>query len=228
MSHIFRITSCLNLLLLTVKCVYIETNFYLHLNQICLNRETNIITQFSDNSLIKLYFDKIKCNAFLFNINNLNQKLDDKLKLLQEKHFNLFIELNNEKELNLLIDKMMTYLLSIKSNIIIILNSKSMSDVVIQIFKSFVSFRCYVIRHENNLNSTEIAYIRPIVNNCHSFNGILYSSEIEVKSMLTAKPSQCNLNGTVLRVVVNKVNNNNYYLFVYKILSFNLRIKNSV
>ncbi len=215
MSHILRITSCLNLLFLTVKCVYIETNFYLHLNKICLNRETNIITtEFSDNSLIKLYFDKIKCNAFLFNINNLDQKFDDKLKLSQEKDLNLFIELNDEKELNLLINRMMIYSFSVKTNIIIILNSKSISDIVIKIFKSFVSFRCYVIRHENNLNSTEIAYIRPIVNSCHSFNGILYSSEIKVKSMLTAKPSQCNLNGTVLRVVVNKVNNN--YLFNYK------------
>ncbi len=85
------------------------------------------------------------------------------------------------------------------------LKNNSFGDIEKRIFETYSGFRCYVLRYERSPNSTKIAYIRPVINRCHLFDGILYSSEINFKNILTAKPSQCNLSGTLLRVVVNQV-----------------------
>ncbi|CAG2166371.1 unnamed protein product [Oppiella nova] len=67
--------------------------------------------------------------------------------------------------------------------------------------KIFNDFRSIVIRYETDLNEVAVAYIRPVINGCHSYNGILYSTDSTVKDKITS--NTCNLNGTQLRVVVN-------------------------
>ena len=48
-------------------------------------------------------------------------------------------------------------------------------------------------------------YIRPVVHGCVRYNGILIPNSKEDWKALTTKPSHCNLNGTTLNVVMNKV-----------------------
>jgi hypothetical protein len=198
----------LNLMLITIECVYIDANFYVYLNKTCLtDKKIVILTEFSNDFLIKLHFNKLKCNAFHINQNKFDNDLKNILKLLKIKDSNLLLEFKNENELFSILRTLSEDLLFMKINVnvIIVLKNKSFSDLEKKIFESLTEFRCHVLRYENNLNATQIAYIRPIINSCHSFDGILYSSDLNLKKMLTTKPSQCNLNGTVLRVVVNEV-----------------------
>jgi hypothetical protein len=198
----------LNLMLITIECVYIDTNFYVYLNKTCLtDQKIVILTQFSNDSLIKLHFNKLNCNAFHINQNKFDNELKNIFKLLKIKDSNLLLEFKDENELFSILRTLSEDLLSMKINVntIIVLKNKSFSDLEKKIFESLTEFRCHVLRYENNLNATQIAYIRPIINSCHSFDGILYSSDLNLKKMLTTKPSHCNLNGTVLRVVVNEV-----------------------
>lgn len=199
MSHLMLIACYIPSFLTIVKSVYIETNFYLYLNQICTTSQTNIVlTKFNNNSIIELYFNQINCNYYHFN----TSRFDDHL---YERNFNLFIEFNNEEELILMIKNIYSDILSVKTNIMLLFKSKNIKGITMKLFESFVELRCYLIRYENNLNLIEVSYIRPIINGCHLYNGILYSSDFNVKEMLTTKPSQCNLNGTVLRVATNEV-----------------------
>jgi len=196
-----KITIYLNLMLIIVECVYIDTNFYLYLNQICLSHQKNIIlNEFSYDSLIKSHISKTKCDTlFEYTI------FTNKSRILRINDKNSLIEFNGEEDLILILEKIFTDFLSTNINVIIVLKNNYFVDIEKRIFKTYSGFRCYVLRYERSLNSTKIAYIRPVINSCHLFDGVLYSSEIIFKNMLTAKPSQCNLNGTLLRVVVNQV-----------------------
>jgi hypothetical protein len=203
MSHKFisKITIYLNLMLKIVECVFIDTNFYLYLNKICLSRQKNIIlTEFSYDSLIKSYISKTKCDTlFEYTI------FTNKSQILRINDKNSLIEFNGEEDLILILEKIFTDFLSTNINVIIVLKNNSFGDIEKRIFETYSGFRCYVLRYERSLNLTEIAYIRPLVDSCHLIDGVLYSSDANLKNMLTSNPMQCNLNGTLLRVVVNKV-----------------------
>jgi hypothetical protein len=191
-------------MLINIECAYIDTNFYFYLNKTCLTgQKILILTQFNNDSLTKLHFNKLKCNAFHINQNKFDNEFKNILKLLKMKDSNLLLEFKDENELFSILRTLSEDLSNV--DVIIVLKNKSFGDLEKKIFESLTEFRCHVLRYENNLNATQIAYIRPIINSCHSFDGILYSSDLNLKKMLTTKPSQCNLNGTVLRVVVNEV-----------------------
>jgi len=125
MSNILNIFS-FSLLFMTIRCIYIETNFYLYLNQICLTKRNNLIlTELRNDSLIRLYFNQIKCNSFLYNSNDLENVFIDNLRYLKQKDLNLFIELNNEKDIFFILNKIRINFQLEEMNVIIVLRSKS-------------------------------------------------------------------------------------------------------
>ncbi len=120
MSHKFisKITIYLNLMLKIVECVFIDTNFYLYLNKICLSRQKNIIlTEFSYDSLIKSYISKTKCDTlFEYTI------FTNKSRILRINDKNSLIEFNDEEDLILILEKILTDFANIQFKIYVFNN----------------------------------------------------------------------------------------------------------
>jgi len=138
----------------------------------------------------------------------LNEEYSEDIRILDQKNVNLMIELNNDQDFDDLSQKVFNSYFSMNVNFILVLKSQTLIDIELNLFNNFNGFRCYVIRYENDLNVVKVSYIRPIINGCHEYNGILYSIDPKVKDMLTSQT--CNLNGTHLKVVTNIVSIKRY------------------
>lgn len=87
-------------------------------------------------------------------------------------------------------------------NIFIIIKSDFIHEFSKNIFQTYSELKSTVISVKN---PKIMAYIRPVIKGCQSYDGILFSNEPGVSDVLTANPLKCNLNGSVLKVVVNEV-----------------------
>ena len=192
-----------------IESVFIDQNFYVFLNQICLTHQKNIIfTNFRNTSQIYKYFNENSCNHYIMSAKGLNEEYSEDIRILDQKNVNLMIELNNDQDFDDLSQKVFNSYFSMNVNFILVLKSQTLIDIELNLFNNFNGFRCYVIRYENDLNVVKVSYIRPIINGCHEYNGILYSIDPKVKDMLTSQT--CNLNGTHLKVVTNIVSIKRY------------------
>ena len=92
---------------------------------------------------------------------------------------------------------------SMNFNFIFMVKYGTVNGIENEIYDRFYGFRCHIVQYETDLNHVTVYYIRPVINGCQSYNGVLMSSDPNTKDMMTS--TNCNLNGSVLRVAANIV-----------------------
>ena len=202
----------------TVDNIFIDTNFDKFLKEVC-HTHSNVLL-FSKGQHVSLMEQKFlddHCHFHNQDLNSLNEDFTSDIIQLDENDVNLIVELNSESELHI-IYKVIDSKFSMNVNFIIIIKSGTLEDIELKIFHKFDGFRCHIVKYVNGLSDVNVSYVRPVINGCHSFNGILYSSEANLKEKMTS--TACNLNGTYLRVaanivseVISKLNLNFEHLF---------------
>ena len=193
------------LLLLIQQCqlIYIDDNFNLFLSRVCTSRINNVLfTKNHNNSLLRNYFQKNHCFFTCKDLSELNEEYSKEIRLKTEYELVIYIELNNVQELMSISYPVFENYYSMNVNFIII-NKIATIDDILKIKHRFHHFRCHVVQYDQDLNHVTVYYIRPVINGCHSYNGILMSSEPNIKDLITS--TNCNLNGSVLRVAANIV-----------------------
>ena len=148
--------------------------------------------------------EAFKSNLFTFTVMRPPIK---KLKFIDKRDLNFFIEYKNEKNLGKVLKFLYNSLNSkiINIFIVVVIISNTIEEFSSNIYKTFPDFRCYIINVRNSGQTSDIAYVRPVIRGCQSLDGILYSNQSQVKDVLTVDPFKCDLNGSVLTVVVNEV-----------------------
>lgn len=76
-------------------------------------------------------------------------------------------------------------------------NENSLNDIVVGSYLT-----------DNPATPSDFIYIRPVIQGCIRYEGILIPNNHKDFASLTTKPSQCNLNGTTLRVAMTDVRRN--------------------
>ena len=190
-----------------IHYLFIDTDLRKTLNDICATNQRNkLFTKSLDESLIGNYFKQNNCFNEMFVLNKVFAEESNELKnVFKQKDFNLFLELNDENQLKLVNNKLFGQLFSMYVNIIVILFKcdSGLKSIAQNMFNRFNDLRSYVICYDkNDLKSVKTAYIRPVINGCHSVDKILYSTDIETNHSIRSKT--CNLNGSLLTVSVNR------------------------
>ena len=191
-----------------MNCYFIEQNYLLFLKKVCQNNQVNLLLSDSlVNSSVYSSWRYQDCNYNLIDDRTFDMKRFKKLKIFGKRDLNFFIEYRNEENLEKLLKFLYNSLNSKIINIFIfvVINSHTIEEFSSNIYKTFPDFRCNIINVRNSGQTSDIAYVRPIIRGCQSLDGILYSNQPQVKDVLTVDPLKCNLNGSVLTVVVNEV-----------------------
>ena len=191
------------LLIRSVDTIFIDKNFHHFLSDICFASNKFLFTKRNTESVVKNYWSK---NCSLFIVHDLTQLKEEYSELIttsQQKDFNLMVELNSEHDLQTIDVNVIDSLCSMNVNIIFVTKSGTLKDIEHKIYHRFDDFRCYIVEYDKDLAEVKVSYIRPVINGCHSYNGILYSTEPHIKDLMTSKV--CNLNGTHLKVAANVV-----------------------
>ena len=192
--------------LVRIESLFIGNNFNDFLSSLCSTRSRIfLLIEIDEPSLVRQHLTKSHCLHYLRNIYALSEQFAEEITLMEEIENNILIEINVNLNISSINLKVFSGVFSMNVNFVIVVkNELSISrDLENKIFNYFLDFRCYIIKYDQNLKYVNVFYVRPVVNGCHSFNGILHSSDPNVKAMMTS--SDCNLNGTLLTIAANIV-----------------------
>ena len=205
------------LLIKRFDTIFIDKNFHHFLSDICFASNNFLFTKPKTESVVKNYLSKNLCHFVINNFTQLNEEYSDFIRSFDGKDVNLMVELNSEQDLQSINRNVFDSRFPMNVNIIFVTKSGTLKDIEHKIYHRFDDFRCYIVEYEKAMTEVKITYIRPVINGCHSYNGILHSNESNIKDLMTS--TVCNLNGTHLKVAANIVRHLNCHF-----ISFNLKL----
>lgn len=193
------------------KTLFIGDNFNQILETVCSTHKIMIV-QFNNYSILPSFVFNNRCAI------DRTKEFSDFDKIIY-KYRIILIELSNENQMNSLNDRIFDTFLSLKLNFVIIVKNGAIDGIENRIFHRFDGFRWIVIRYETDLSAVNVSYVRPIVNGCHLYEGVLRSTDDGIQELIAS--SACNLNGSVVRVVANSVSSDStskipYYIQRYE------------